>query len=114
MRIRVTHEHYNKLLTGEERQYLNREQVFQPFTGLNPVQYNPFTLPLWNAAVAQYSKSIEPIEDQIALKLRERFSNTKAKSFQVITCLNCILILDIRFLFFLVYGGSCIEIDLLF
>ena len=49
VRIRVTHENYSKLLTGDERQYMNQEQAFQPFAGLNAVHYNPFTLPLWNA-----------------------------------------------------------------
>ena len=84
LHIRIIHEHYSKLLSREERQYVNREQAFQPFTGLNPLQYNPFTLPLWNAAVAQYSKNNEPVENQIAVKLREHFANTKAKSFQVL------------------------------
>ena len=32
----------------------------------------------------QYNKNIEPIENQIATKLRERFNNTKAKSFQLL------------------------------
>ncbi|XP_057314672.1 cytoplasmic dynein 2 heavy chain 1-like isoform X2 [Hydractinia symbiolongicarpus] len=84
LRIRIIHEQHSKLLSSSERQFLNSEQAFQPFAGLNPVQYNPFTVPLWNAAVAQYSKSIEPIEDRIATKLREKFNNTKAKSFQLL------------------------------
>lgn len=83
MRIRVIHEQHNKLLSASERQFLSSEQAFKPFIGLNPIQYNPFTVPLWNAAVAQYSKSIEPVEDRVATKLREKLTNTKAKSFQV-------------------------------
>jgi hypothetical protein len=81
----VIHEQHNQLLSSGERQYLNNNQAFQPFTGLNPVQYNPFTVPLWNAAVAQYNKDIEPTEERIASKLRQRLSDSKAKSFQVST-----------------------------
>ncbi|XP_047126593.1 cytoplasmic dynein 2 heavy chain 1 isoform X1 [Hydra vulgaris] len=84
LRIRIIHEQHNKLLSNSERQFLNSEQAFKPFIGLNPVQYNPFTVPLWKTAVVQYGKSIEPIEERVAIKLKEKFSNTKAKSFQLL------------------------------
>uniref|UniRef100_A0A7M5UV62 Cytoplasmic dynein 2 heavy chain 1 n=1 Tax=Clytia hemisphaerica TaxID=252671 RepID=A0A7M5UV62_9CNID len=84
LQIRVIHEQHNQLLSSGERQYLSNSQAFQPFAGLNPVQYNPFTVPLWNAAVAQYNKDIEPTEERIATKLREKLSVSKAKSFQLL------------------------------
>uniref|UniRef100_A0A8C6BTL0 Dynein cytoplasmic 2 heavy chain 1 n=1 Tax=Monodon monoceros TaxID=40151 RepID=A0A8C6BTL0_MONMO len=49
-------------------------RVFEPFTGLNPVQYNPYTEPLWKAAVSQYEKIIAPVEQKIAGKLKNYIS----------------------------------------
>lgn len=83
MKIRVIHEQQQRLLTVSERQFLNNKQAFKPFAGLNPVLYSPFTVPLWNAALAQYGKSVEPVEERVAAKLREKFANSKAKSHQV-------------------------------
>lgn len=41
--------------------------------GLNPLQYNPYTQPLWAAAVAQYDRIMSPVEQKIAGKLRSQF-----------------------------------------
>ena len=45
-------------------------EAFRPFAGLQPVQFNPYTVPLWTAAVAQYDRAMSPAEQRIAGKLR--------------------------------------------
>uniref|UniRef100_A0A8C1IPK5 Dynein cytoplasmic 2 heavy chain 1 n=1 Tax=Cyprinus carpio TaxID=7962 RepID=A0A8C1IPK5_CYPCA len=45
-------------------------RVYQPFTGLNPIHYNPYTEPLWRAAVSQFDRLIAPAEQEAAGKLK--------------------------------------------
>ncbi|KAM9321467.1 cytoplasmic dynein 2 heavy chain 1 [Gastrophryne carolinensis] len=52
-------------------------KVLEPFSGLSPVHYNPYTEPLWRAAVSQYERMIEPAEEQIASKLKTYFSEIR-------------------------------------
>ena len=54
------------------------------FTGLNPLQHNPYTEPLWRAAVTQYERGVTPAELRIAAKLRERFQNLQAQPHQLL------------------------------
>uniref|UniRef100_A0A4W3JMF3 Cytoplasmic dynein 2 heavy chain 1 n=1 Tax=Callorhinchus milii TaxID=7868 RepID=A0A4W3JMF3_CALMI len=68
--IRTVHEKLIRLLPAREQQLLQAAQVFEPFAGLNPVQYNPYTEPLWKIAVARYERAIAPSEQKIASKLK--------------------------------------------
>ena len=52
-------------------------------TGLDPLQYNPYTEPLWRAAVVQYDKGMVPVEAIIAGKLRTKFHQLEAQPHQV-------------------------------
>ncbi|XP_075448514.1 cytoplasmic dynein 2 heavy chain 1 isoform X2 [Ascaphus truei] len=72
--IRLFHEKLVYFLSSGEDQALRHMKVFEPFTGLNPVHYNPYTEPLWRAAVSQYERIIEPAEQKIASKLKTYFS----------------------------------------
>ncbi|KAG8452968.1 hypothetical protein GDO86_004684 [Hymenochirus boettgeri] len=72
--IRMVHEKLIHFLPSGEDQALRSIKVFEPFTGLNPVHYNPYTEPLWRAAVSQYDRIIEPAEQKIASKLKAYFS----------------------------------------
>ncbi|XP_038617598.1 cytoplasmic dynein 2 heavy chain 1 [Tachyglossus aculeatus] len=72
--IRTVHEKLIYFLPVGEEKVKCHTQVFEPFTGLNPVQYNPYTEPLWKAAVSQYEKIIAPAEEKIAGKLKTYFS----------------------------------------
>nr|KAG5701774.1 hypothetical protein BaRGS_000764 [Batillaria attramentaria] len=58
---------------GPEQKELGVGDAFTPFLGLNPLQYNPYTQPLWAAAVAQYERAMEPAQQKIAGKLRSQF-----------------------------------------
>ncbi|XP_053164065.1 cytoplasmic dynein 2 heavy chain 1 isoform X1 [Hemicordylus capensis] len=68
--IRTLHEKLTYFLPTGEQQALHLAQVFEPFAGLNPVHYNPYTEPLWKAAVCQYERIIAPAEQKIASKLK--------------------------------------------
>jgi len=52
--------------------------------GLHPLQHNPYTQPLWKAAVAQYERSMTPAELRIAGKLREKFQQLQAQPHQLL------------------------------
>ncbi|XP_032878557.1 cytoplasmic dynein 2 heavy chain 1 isoform X2 [Amblyraja radiata] len=67
---RTVHEKLMRLLPAGEQQLLHNAHVFEPFAGLNPVQYNPYTEPLWRAAVAQFERLISPSEQKVASKLK--------------------------------------------
>ena len=51
--------------------------------GLHPLQHNPYTEPLWRAAVAQYDRGMMPVEANIAGKLRNKFHQLEAQPHQV-------------------------------
>ncbi|ESO93665.1 hypothetical protein LOTGIDRAFT_209197 [Lottia gigantea] len=71
--LRTVHEHILRLLSSSEQKDLQVTDAFTPFLGLNPLQYNPYTKPLWDAAVAQYERAMGPAEQKIAAKLRGQF-----------------------------------------
>lgn len=54
-----------------------------PAVGLDPLQYNPYTEPLWRAAVAQYDRGMVAAESIIAGKLRSKFHQLEAQPHQV-------------------------------
>ncbi|KAK7812802.1 LOW QUALITY PROTEIN: hypothetical protein U0070_019828, partial [Myodes glareolus] len=72
--IRTIHEKLLYFLPASEERIICLSRVFEPFTGVNPVQYNPYTEPLWKAAVSQYEKIIAPAEQKIAGKLKNYIS----------------------------------------
>ncbi|KAK2517345.1 hypothetical protein Q9233_013201 [Columba guinea] len=72
--IRTLHEKLTLFLLPGEQNALHLAQVFEPFAGLNPVHYNPYTEPLWKAAVSQYERIIAPAEQKIASKLKKFIS----------------------------------------
>ncbi|NXK72907.1 DYHC2 protein, partial [Amazona guildingii] len=72
--VRTLHEKLAFFLPAGEQNALCLAQVFEPFAGLNPVHYNPYTEPLWKAAVSQYERIIAPAEQKIANKLKKVIS----------------------------------------
>uniref|UniRef100_A0A3Q1F2C8 Dynein heavy chain tail domain-containing protein n=1 Tax=Acanthochromis polyacanthus TaxID=80966 RepID=A0A3Q1F2C8_9TELE len=68
--LRVVHEKLLCLLPGGTLQALTSDRVFEPFSGLNPLQYNPYTEPLWKAAVAQFECLMAPSEQEVAGRLK--------------------------------------------
>lgn len=81
--LRTVHEQLVRLLSQSERQQLRTADAFTPFSGLNPLHQNPYTEPLWRAAVSQYERGMAPAEQKIAGKLRQQFRDLSAQSHQV-------------------------------
>lgn len=54
------------------------------YVGLQPLQHNPYTEPLWKAAVAQYDRGVAPAELRIATKLRRKFHELEAQPHQLL------------------------------
>ena len=52
--------------------------------GLQPLHHNPYTEPLWRAAVAQYERGMAPAELRIAGKLRSKFHHLEAQPHQLL------------------------------
>ncbi|KAA8593993.1 hypothetical protein FQN60_004827, partial [Etheostoma spectabile] len=68
--LRTVHEKLLHLLPGGKQQVLTSDRVFEPFSGLNPLHYNPYTEPLWRAAVAQFEHLMAPSEQEVAGRLK--------------------------------------------
>lgn len=41
--VRVVHEKLLPLLSGGKQKALSSNRVYEPFSGINPLQYNPYT-----------------------------------------------------------------------
>ena len=71
-------------MTPSEQQEFHIAHSFAPFVGLHPLQPNPYTEPLWRAAVAQYERAMAPVETRIAGKVCEKLQNIKAQPHQLL------------------------------
>ncbi|TRY83670.1 hypothetical protein DNTS_027964 [Danionella cerebrum] len=69
LQVRSVCEKLQRLVSGGKQQ-LSAARVYQPFTGLNPIHYNPYTEPLWRAAVSQFDRILAPAEQEAAGKLK--------------------------------------------
>ncbi|XP_053095782.1 cytoplasmic dynein 2 heavy chain 1 isoform X3 [Pangasianodon hypophthalmus] len=70
LQLRTVQEKLQRLVFGAQQQQISASIVFEPFTGLNPVLYNPYTEPLWRAAVSQFERLIAPAEQEVAGRLK--------------------------------------------
>ncbi|XP_017286523.1 cytoplasmic dynein 2 heavy chain 1 isoform X3 [Kryptolebias marmoratus] len=75
--LRMVHEKLLCLLPGGKQQALTSARVFEPFSGLNAVHYNPYTEPLWRAAVAQFERVIAPSEQEVAGRLKSYIADVQ-------------------------------------
>ena len=53
-----------RLLSQSEQKEVRVKDSFSPFAGQNPLQYNPYTEPLWRAAIEQYNRAMAPAEQK--------------------------------------------------
>ncbi|XP_030632529.1 cytoplasmic dynein 2 heavy chain 1 [Chanos chanos] len=77
VQMRVVQEKLMRMLSAGKQQSVSAERLFQPFTGLNPLHYNPYTEPLWRAAVDQFDRLIAPAEQEVAAKLKANISDVQ-------------------------------------
>ena len=82
--IRTVHEQLIRLLPAADQEALNLSASFTPFTGLQPLLHNPYTEPLWAAAVAQYERGMSPAESRIASVLCSRLEKLEAQPNQLL------------------------------
>ncbi len=80
----MIHENLVRLLSPEEQQELSLSKSFTPFSGIHPLQPNPYTQSLWQAAVDQYGRSMQPAETKIASKLRDKLRALEAQPHQLL------------------------------
>ena len=84
MSIRTVHEHLKRLLPMVDQQALRLSDAFSPFSGIQPLLHNPYTEPLWQAAVAQYERGMAPAEHKIAQLLRSQLVRLEAQPNQLL------------------------------
>ncbi|XP_022103094.1 cytoplasmic dynein 2 heavy chain 1-like isoform X1 [Acanthaster planci] len=82
--LRTVHEQLARLLSTGEQHELRTADAFTHFRGLNALQYNPYTEPMWRAAVTQYHRAMAPAEQRIAGKLRSQLRNLEASPQQLL------------------------------
>ena len=82
--IRTVNEQLTRLLPTADQEALNLSASFTPFTGLQPLLHNPYTEPLWTAAVAQYERGMSPAESRIASVLSSRLEKLEAQPNQLL------------------------------
>ncbi|KAJ8027756.1 Cytoplasmic dynein 2 heavy chain 1 [Holothuria leucospilota] len=82
--LRTIHEQVVRLLSSGEQQELRTKASFSPFTGIDPLQYNPYTEPQWQAAVIQYERAMAPAEQRVAGKLRSLFRSLEGNPHQLL------------------------------
>ncbi|XP_029699181.1 cytoplasmic dynein 2 heavy chain 1 isoform X3 [Takifugu rubripes] len=75
--VRVVHEKLLLLLSGGKQKALSSNRVYEPFSGINPLHYNPYTEPLWKAAVAQFERLIKPLEQEAASRLKSYIADVQ-------------------------------------
>ncbi|KAH3831149.1 hypothetical protein DPMN_104411, partial [Dreissena polymorpha] len=82
--LRIVHDQQLRLMTSQEQKELRVDEAFNPFMGLNPLQYNPYTQPLWQAAVSQYERVMAPAEQKTVSKLRSQFRQMDGNPLQLL------------------------------
>lgn len=82
--IRVIYEKVGGMLSSNERAELRIAEAFSAFSNINPLHYNPYTQPLWRAAVTQYDRMMAPAEQKVAGKLRNEIRGLESNSKQLI------------------------------
>ena len=80
--LRSLHKQLTQLLSNSEQDELKVDKSFDPFVGLNPIQYNPYTEPLWKAAMNQFGNSLVPAENRIAGKLKYQLRSITGNTLQ--------------------------------
>lgn len=81
--LRTLHKQTTRLLTNGEQNELDTINAFKPFSGLRPLQYNPYTEPLWEAAVRQFSSVLKPAEQRVSGKLRSQLQTMSSNAYQL-------------------------------
>lgn len=63
-----------QILSVSDRSTINFDRLYDPLKSTNPVFYNPYMDSLWIAAVREFEKRVDPVENAIASKFRRDVS----------------------------------------
>ncbi|XP_046395709.1 cytoplasmic dynein 2 heavy chain 1 [Ischnura elegans] len=80
LQVRTMHRQLVRLLSSNEQENLRTKDAFLPFSGLNPVQFNPYTDPLWQVAKKRFEDVLAPAEAKVASKLKSQLNNLAPSS----------------------------------
>jgi dynein heavy chain 2, cytosolic len=59
-----------KMYQSKQARQLGASGLFEPFTAVAPLRYNPYTEPQWRAAVAEFERCLAPIEQTVAANFK--------------------------------------------
>ena len=69
----------------EDQDDQSKQSFYSIFDGIEPLQFNPFTEPVWQEAVQQYNRSMSYIDQKTAqilkMHLRQAQSNPRQVKF---------------------------------
>ncbi|KAL2914266.1 hypothetical protein HK105_206212 [Polyrhizophydium stewartii] len=82
--LRSSHESLLGLLPAEDQKELRADEALQAFSGFNPVECNASTDAAWAAALAQYNRMIQPLEERCAQKLQSLFGALQSQPAQLL------------------------------
>eukprot|EP00392_Amoebophrya_sp_AT5.2_P002499 g2504.t1 len=76
--IRTQHDQILKLCPPDSSTVVDTSNVFESFAKVSTFTVNDYTLPLWNAAVEDYEKRMQPLETTVADRLRKELFASSA------------------------------------
>ncbi|XP_054724974.1 LOW QUALITY PROTEIN: cytoplasmic dynein 2 heavy chain 1-like [Uloborus diversus] len=82
--LRSVHSQVQDLLTPDEASQMGLSASLKPLLALNPLNCNPYTEVLWEAALAQHDHATAPAKKRVAHKLRGRLGTSQANPLQLI------------------------------
>ncbi|KAJ3390612.1 Cytoplasmic dynein 2 heavy chain 1 [Lobulomyces angularis] len=82
--IKTIFEHLSNLFSADEQKDLRLEKLMLIFQPSNPLLCNNFHQKNWQNVVAQFNQTLIPIEEKVATKLRNIFSNLQNQPSQLL------------------------------
>ena len=84
LKFRSLHEQAQEMLTRDEASESELLSAFQSFSGLSPLQPNPYTEPLWLSAVAHFHARMRSSEIILGDKLAAKFRRLQVMPLQLL------------------------------
>ena len=73
--ILSTSQELTQLLTTDERRAFPLEKIYKPLENTHPLLYNPYTQPQWLKSVAEFDKSLAPIESAVVTRFKNNLTS---------------------------------------
>ncbi len=82
--IRSSYDQSLRFNSSSNKENLSANNVFAPFSNLNPIQFNPYTDPQWNSAMDQFENIMSNTDRDVAKQLREHFQKMRSNPQQML------------------------------